>query len=174
MAKKAAPKKSAKRTTQKKPAPRKAVKKSAAKKTAKLTKSTIPAENRAETGKPAIPIQERGIETRFQAGVSGNPHGRPRTKPLSDAYRALLNKKDPNDKEGRTYAEVIAMAQVKKAIDGDPRAVAEIADRVEGKVTQPVSGPDEGPIDVRLSNLTPEERDAKMAEVAARLGFRRD
>jgi hypothetical protein len=45
-----------------------------------------------------------------------------------------------------TYAQVIAMSLVREAVKGKVRAAAEVADRVEGKITQPISGPDEGPI----------------------------
>lgn len=188
MAKKAAARKATKRAQQKKPPAKKvAAKKRAAPakkavaqkkpRVAKVVQAKVP-ENRPETGDTPQEGAGRGgnvppPEYRFAPGQSGNPGGRPKTKPLTDAYRAILNQKDPNDKEGRTYAEIIAMAQVKRAIEGDSRAVGEIADRVEGKVTQPISGPDEGPIDVKLSGMTPEERDRAMDDAAVRLGYRR-
>jgi hypothetical protein len=41
---------------------------------------------------------------------------------------------------------------VREAVKGKVQAAAEVADRVEGKITQPISGPDEGPIIVRSLN----------------------
>ncbi len=89
----------------------------------------------------------------FMPGQSGNPSGRPKRKPLTDAYMAILGKTIPPEvarkldlPESATYAEVIAMSLAREAVKGKVNAAAEMADRVEGKVTQPISGPDEGPI----------------------------
>lgn len=72
----------------------------------------------------------------FQPGVSGNPGGRPKRKPLTEAYQALMNQVCPEDKDGRTYAQLIARALMKEAIKGKVQAAAELADRVEGRVNQ--------------------------------------
>ena len=190
MAKKAASKSAGKRAQQKKPAPRKAAKKAAAQPAKRVPKVDHPQvkQTKAKTVPVAHPAQQPENQptgnsgkrvgrvenlTPFQPGQSGNPNGRPKSKPLTDAIRAELAKKDPNDKQGRTFAELIAEAAVTRALKGDPRAFTEIADRVEGKVTQPISGPDEGPIDINLSGKTPEERDSLLADVATRLGFQR-
>ena len=42
----------------------------------------------------------------FHKGQSGNPHGRPKSVTLSEAYRRELAKVDPDDPEGRSHAEV--------------------------------------------------------------------
>ena len=83
----------------------------------------------------------------FKVGESGNPSGRPKAI-ISRAYRKLMSMKLPPakdpaelfqvmfnniiDSEG-TYADIMALAQLKEAILGNVRAAAEIADRVEGK-----------------------------------------
>ena len=94
----------------------------------------------------------------WQPGQSGNPGGRPKRKPLTDAYAALLDKPIPPDMarqlkldESTTYAQVIAMSLVREAVKGKVNAAAEVADRVEGKITQPISGPDEGPLQIITS-----------------------
>ncbi len=69
-------------------------------------------------------------------GVSGNPSGRPRKTPLTDACRDVLAQAIPSDPTGRTYAEAIALTLAKKAVEGDIRAAQEIADRAEGKPRQ--------------------------------------
>jgi hypothetical protein len=101
-----------------------------------------------------------GLRPPWKPGESGNPGGRPRRKPLTDAYAALLDKPIPPDMarqlkldESTTYAQVIAMSLVREAVKGKVQAAAEVADRVEGKITQPISGPEGGAIPI--ANLTP-------------------
>jgi hypothetical protein len=92
-----------------------------------------------------------GKATQFKPGVSGNPGGRPQTKPLTDAYRALLTAPVPERlrtirrggkeillPEGATFAERIAYGQFLAAAEGNTAAAAEITDRLEGKVPKPV------------------------------------
>ena len=94
-------------------------------------------------------------EKMWKPGQSGNPGGRPKRKPLTDAYAALLDKPIPSDMarqlkldESTTYAQVIAMSLVREAVKGKVNAAAEVADRVEGKITQPISGADGGAIQI--------------------------
>ena len=68
-------------------------------------------------------------------GVSGNPGGRPKTKPLTEELERLLEQEAPNGK-GETWAARIAEALVKKAAKGDVRAIAELANRLEGRPLQ--------------------------------------
>ena len=62
-------------------------------------------------------IAEEGKPHRWKKGQSGNPSGRPKSKTLSDAYRNKLEEPVPNDLEGRTWAELIAEAQVRDVYD---------------------------------------------------------
>lgn len=75
----------------------------------------------------------------FKPGQSGNPGGRPKRKPLTDIYAELIDQICPEDKAGRTYAELIARALVKEAIKGRVRAASELADRIEGRVVQGIA-----------------------------------
>ena len=86
-----------------------------------------------------------GLRPPWKPGESGNPGGRPRRKPLSDAYSALLGQTVPPEiarqlriSEASTYAEVVAMALLKEAVKGKVNAAAELADRVEGRVMERV------------------------------------
>ena len=84
-------------------------------------------------------------EKMWKPGQSGNPGGRPKRKPLTDAYSALLGQTVPPEiarqlriSETSTYAEVVAMALLKEAVKGKVNAAAELADRVEGRVMERV------------------------------------
>jgi hypothetical protein len=93
-------------------------------------------QNRRKTGKKnPVPRSE---STQWKPGQSGNPGGRPRTAPLSQACRELLNAPVPNDPQARTYAQVIAAQLAKKAMRGDVEASRELANRAEGKARQAV------------------------------------
>jgi hypothetical protein len=76
---------------------------------------------------------------RFRPGQSGNTKGRPKSITLSEAYRRELARIDPNDPEGRTYAEILAERMRERASSGDVAALREMADRTEGKPRQTLS-----------------------------------
>jgi Family of unknown function (DUF5681) len=71
-------------------------------------------------------------------GVSGNPQGRPKTAPLSQACREVLAQPVPGDPDGRTYAQKIAATLAEKAAEGDIRAAQELGDRSEGRARQAI------------------------------------
>lgn len=73
-------------------------------------------------------------DTQFKPGQSGNPKGRPKTKPFKDALQEIINE------VGLAGA---ARALVTKANEGDVAALRELADRMDGKVAQAVIGGDE-------------------------------
>ena len=82
---------------------------------------------------------EIGRQTRWVKGQpSPNPGERPRTTPLSDAYRRLWETPYPGDERGRTYLEWIAEVVCYQAGSGDLAAIREIADRTEGRPRQNV------------------------------------
>lgn len=82
----------------------------------------------------------------FQPGQSGNPAGRPKSRPFKEAIdRALKSVGDDSD-----ALEAIATALLVKARAGDIAAIKELADRLDGKVAQTISGDDSlDPITVR-------------------------
>lgn len=75
----------------------------------------------------------------FQPGVSGNPKGRPKSKTLSEHYRAKLNEVVPGDPQQRTYGELIASSMVIQAAQGEIAAARELADRTEGRAPQSIA-----------------------------------
>lgn len=85
---------------------------------------------------------ETGKATQWKKGcASPNPGGRPKTRLLSEALRSKLGEAQPDDPQGRTYAEVIGMNLIEIASSQGRSAVAaavEIADRLEGKARQSI------------------------------------
>jgi len=67
----------------------------------------------------------------FQKGQSGNPKGRPKSSKLfKDALNLALASRSGDRDEG---LRIIARALIANALDGDIRAIREIADRLDGK-----------------------------------------
>lgn len=87
---------------------------------------------------------KRVIGRPFQPGQSGNPNGRPKSRPFKDALERAL-KAAGADKD---LLDSVAAALVAKASDGDVPAIKEIADRLDGKVTQPIGGDEDNPLNV--------------------------
>jgi hypothetical protein len=104
-------------------------------------------------------IAKDGKPYRWKKGQSGNPSGRPKSKTLSDAYRSKLEEPVPNDPEGRTWAELIAEAQVRDAVRGNVQAAREIADRTEGRPRQAIEFEDKT-ISQAFERMTSEELEA--------------
>ncbi len=77
-------------------------------------------------------------EGQWKPGQSGNPGGRPKWKPISEALQHLVTPK---------VAEAIASELILRAGKGDVSAFNALTDRIEGKVTQTVGGStDVGPV----------------------------
>lgn len=108
----------------------------------------------------------------FQPGQSGNPGGRPKKSPVSDALRKML---ELDQLPGRALpswnvAEKAAYQLLKQALrtgkDFRLAPLVEVLDRVEGKARQrnEVSGPDGGPMAFELPG-TREEIERRIAEL---------
>ena len=85
----------------------------------------------------------------FQPGQSGNPNGRPKTKPFKEALRKVIDAAGDDD----TALMRAASALLAKAQEGDVQAIKELADRLDGKVSQPIAGDEENPIRVAISRI---------------------
>lgn len=79
-------------------------------------------------------------EGRWKPGQSGNPGGRPKWKPLTQALQELIDERPELMRE-------LAKSLVVKAGKGDVSAFNTIFDRLEGKVAQSIGGSTEiGPV----------------------------
>lgn len=79
----------------------------------------------------------------FIKGESGNPNGRPKgARSLSTILREMLEEEIEENvdgkKERKQFQDVIVRKLLKKANDGDLRAIQEIFDRVEGRAQSKV------------------------------------
>ena len=83
----------------------------------------------------------------FQPGQSGNPSGRPKSRPFKEALDRVLKEEAKGENESGALDEVVR-ALYTKAKTGDVAAIKEIAERYDGKVAQAVigGGEDDPPI----------------------------
>lgn len=87
----------------------------------------------------------------WKPGQSGNPSGRPKRDPITQAYKDLCNlplpekiRKTLNLEKGATFYQAIAVSQIFAAVKGSVKHAKEIADRVEGKAIQKIEIAGEG------------------------------
>lgn len=95
----------------------------------------------------------------FTPGKSGNPGGRPKSKPFKDA---LMMEALAAERGEKCYAKKGSLRWNARQllIKGEVAAIREIADRLDGKVTQGISGPNGGPIQtVDLTNVSADDLD---------------
>src|SRR5882724_4712938 len=79
-------------------------------------------------------------------GVSGNPAGRPRKRPLSEAHDDMLRMSAPREvvlalkklglQDGATCADVLSLCLFREGVKGNVAAIKELRESVEGKATQ--------------------------------------
>lgn len=97
--------------------------------------------------KPVKQGKKQGGATSWKPGTSGNPKGRPKNEScLTSLMRAKMDQVakliDPVTQEpyGKTWKELIVLATLKLALEGNHSALKEVWERMEGKVVQPVNG----------------------------------
>ena len=97
----------------------------------------------------------------WKPGESGNPKGQPhRTKIWRDAIMRAIKRRESTDP---LAMEKLADKLLRAIDDGDISAMNHFADRIDGKVPQPVGGTDELPpqkVQLDFSKLTDQQLDA--------------
>jgi hypothetical protein len=145
--------------------------------TTRRAKSKKP-ENRLNSkrkGNPNAQLTPEMEAAKFQPGVSGNPGGRPKTKPITDELRQLLDESYACRErrfKGQSNARVLAVRMFEIAIAGDVGAANQIANRLDGAVPvrQQLSGPDGGPIPwASYTDRTQNEKRIAELETLARM-----
>ena len=107
------------------------------------------------------------LKPAWQPGQSGNPHGRPRKRPQSEANEELLRAEVPEVmrvsmnkgmgkevlKKGACWADAIAYGLARKAVAGDATAAKELRESVEGKSVQRVelTSPEDKGFEVKVT-----------------------
>jgi hypothetical protein len=103
-------------------------------------------------GAPFKPGNRFGISTRFKPGNNANPEGRPSLKKMNAACRDRLAQIVPREELaaaglpirlfGMSYAELGSWVLAQEGMRGNVGALAEIADRAEGRPG--TASPDDG------------------------------
>lgn len=95
-----------------------------------------------------IPNEEIG---QFKPGQSGNPAGKPKgTKHLSTILRAMLNEEIEIDGKLIKFDQALIKKLLKKASEGDIKAIQEVFDRTEGKAKQEIETEHSGGLDITV------------------------
>lgn len=123
---------------------------------------------KSKVNKPRAPQANRdtsGLRP-WQPGQSGNPGGRPKKQPITDALRDLVERATIPLKRPPTLAEQLARQLLRQALKGKMAPIVEVIDRIEGKARQRVeqSGPEGGPIPYELPG-TREEVERRVQEL---------
>jgi hypothetical protein len=82
------------------------------------------------------------------AGVKGRS-GPKQEKPFRDALMLAIKEAHGEHKKLRAVAESL----VERAIEGDVRAITEVADRLDGKPAQAIVGDNEAPLEIIIRDL---------------------
>lgn len=82
--------------------------------------------------------------TRFQAGQTGNPGGRPKGRSVTSRLRELLEQHGlGGDEEAKTNLDLIAERIIAACLNGDHKFIETLLDRTEGKAATRSADDDE-------------------------------
>jgi len=104
------------------------------------------------------------VERRWKKGVSGNPKGRPKKQEsLTSLLKEEIDTICPADKENRTWGDLVVRATLQLALKGNPVALREVWDRLDGKLKQSLelSEARNQPVVLRVVYKEDEEPDGK-------------
>ena len=90
-------------------------------------------------------------KTQWKKGQSGNPVGRPRKDvSLTSLAKEVMGQVAEGDSKGRTWRELLVLRWVTGSLK-DVRLFQLLMERIEGRVPQPITGKDGGPIEANIS-----------------------
>lgn len=90
-------------------------------------------------------------DTQFKPGQSGNPKGLPKgTKHLSTLLKAMLNEEVMVEGKLIKFDQALIKKLLKKASEGDIKAIQEVFDRTEGKAKQEIETEHSGGLDITV------------------------
>jgi hypothetical protein len=92
-------------------------------------------------------VPNKGSRTRAALSKTQSIKSR---KPITDELRRILGETVPNDPKQRTYVELVVYKLVLMAIRGNPAAIKEILDRIDGRVPQRTAGHDDTPVQIEI------------------------
>lgn len=94
----------------------------------------------------------------WKPGQSGNPKGRPKKEMcITSEAKVMLDEKAelpdgaPDFMQGWTWARLLAYNMIKASNVPNPSVLAELLNRVEGRVPQPVTGEGGGPVHIKVT-----------------------
>lgn len=82
------------------------------------------------------------------------PRGPYIDKPFREALQLAVKRSADVDVKGKTKLDKIAIQLIDEAIKGDVPAIKEVADRLDGKVPQAVTGEGGGPLTVVIRKFS--------------------
>jgi Family of unknown function (DUF5681) len=95
--------------------------------------------------------KKRGPGRPFRKGQTGNPKGRPKNKTsLTALLREEIHKTCPEDRQNRSYEELIVLATMRLAMKGNATALALVWERMDGKLPLAVRETASGPIHLNV------------------------
>lgn len=83
----------------------------------------------------------------FQPGNQEARKGH-QARPWKDAINRAIKRREADDPQA---LEKLADRLLKKVGDGDIAAIKELGDRLDGKAEQPITGPEGGPIEAKVT-----------------------
>ncbi len=93
----------------------------------------------------------------FQKGQSGNPSGKRKDKLMHDALRLEITQLKPDDLRS---ARSIVRKLLEKAAGGEPWAMGEVFDRLDGKAVQAINAEvKSGPAELAIRWMKPQSDD---------------
>ena len=110
---------------------------------------------RAQDSAPsAIQPQQRVIGRPWPKGVSGNPGGRPKQKPITDLCEEIINHPETREKIKQQVIQTLTSRGMAGVL-----LLREIGERVEGKVTQGIE------LSGSIATMTDEQVDERLTKL---------